>query len=104
MEAALVLALVFLLRPLETRVEEFMDRFFYRERYLFRLKFFEFNRAVLGILELPVLLQRTVDFVSQALDVDKVGGPDSGPGGEGVTGCWARREIGKALSFRKKAL
>src|SRR5512139_381646 len=71
-EAALVLALVFLLRPLERRVEEFMDRFFYRERYLFRLKFFEFNRAVLGILELPVLLQRTVDFVSQALDVDKV--------------------------------
>jgi signal transduction histidine kinase len=71
-EAALVLALVFLLRPLETRVEEFMDRFFYRERYLFRLKFLDFNRAVLGILELPVLLQRTVDFVSQALDVDQV--------------------------------
>ena len=71
-EAALVLVVVFLLRPLERRVEELMDRFFYRERYLFRLKFFEFNRAVLGILELPLLLRTTVDFVSQALDVDKV--------------------------------
>jgi K+-sensing histidine kinase KdpD len=71
-EGALVLALVFLLRPVERRVEAFMDRFFYRERYLFRRKFFEFNRSALGILELPVLLQETVEFVSRTLDVDQV--------------------------------
>lgn len=72
-ESALVLILVFLLRPLERRVEEFIDRFFYRDRYLFRLKFFEFTRTLLGILDLPTLLQATVDFISQGLVLDKVG-------------------------------
>jgi signal transduction histidine kinase len=72
-ESALVLILVFLLRPLERRVEEFIDRFFYRDRYLFRLKFFEFTRSLLVILDLPVLLQATVDFISQSLILDKVG-------------------------------
>ena len=52
-ESAFVLVLVFLLRPLERRVEEFIDRFFYRDRYLFRLKFFEFTRTLLEILDLP---------------------------------------------------
>jgi signal transduction histidine kinase len=72
-ESALVLILVFLLRPLERRVEEFIDRFFYRDRYLFRLKFFEFTRTLLGILDLSTLLQATVDFISQGLVLDKVG-------------------------------
>jgi signal transduction histidine kinase len=72
-ESALVLVLVFLLRPLERRVEEFIDRFFYRDRYLFRLKFFEFTRRLLGILDLPGLLQATVDFISQSLVLDMVG-------------------------------
>jgi len=71
MEAVFVLVLVFLLRPLERRIEGFMDRFFYRERYLFRLKFLEFTRAVVNILDLPVLLQTTVGFISQALAVEK---------------------------------
>ncbi len=72
-ESAFVLVLVFLLRPLERRVEEFIDRFFYRERYLFRLKFFEFTRTLLVILDLQNLLRAAVDFISQALVVDKVG-------------------------------
>ena len=72
-ESAFVLVLVFLLRPLERRVEEFIDRFFYRDRYLFRLKFFEFTRTILVILDLQTLLQATVDFISQALVVEKVG-------------------------------
>jgi len=70
-ESAFVLILVFLLRPLERKVEEFIDRFFYRERYLFRLKFFEFTRAVLNILDLQTLLKATVSFISQALAVEK---------------------------------
>jgi len=72
MEAVFVLVLVFLLRPLERRMEEFMDRYFYRERYLFRLKFFEFTRAVVNILDLPVLLRTMVDFIYQSLAVEKV--------------------------------
>jgi signal transduction histidine kinase len=72
-EAAFVLVLVFLLRPLERRVEELIDRFFYRDRYLFRLKFFEFTRTLLEIMDLQTLLRATVDFISQALVVEKLG-------------------------------
>ena len=73
LESTFVLILVFLLRPLERKVEEFIDRFFYRERYLFRLKFFEFTRTLLNLLDLPTLLDATVEFISQALIVDQVG-------------------------------
>ncbi len=73
LESAFVLVLVFLLRPLERKVEEFIDRFFYRERFLFRFKFFAFTRTLLNILDLRTLLEATVDFISQALVVDRVG-------------------------------
>jgi signal transduction histidine kinase len=72
-ESVFILVLVFLLRPLERRVEEFIDRFFYRDRYLFRLKFFEFTRTLLNILDLQTLSRATVEFISQALVVNKVG-------------------------------
>jgi signal transduction histidine kinase len=72
-ESVFILVLVFLLRPLERRVEEFIDRFFYRDRYLFRLKFFEFTRTLLNILDLQTLSRATVQFIFQALVVDKVG-------------------------------
>ena len=72
-EATMVLVLVFLLRPLERKVEEFIDRFFYRERYFFRLKFFEFTRTLLNLLDLQTFLEATVNFISQALVVDRVG-------------------------------
>ena len=72
-ESVFILVLVFLLRPLERRVEEFIDRFFYRDRYLFQLKFFEFTRTLLNILDLQTLSRATVEFISQALVVNKVG-------------------------------
>lgn len=72
-ESVFILVLVFLLRPLERRVEEFIDRFFYRDRYLFRLKFFEFTRTLLNILDLQTLSRAIVEFISQALVVNKVG-------------------------------
>jgi len=72
-ESVFILVLVFLLRPLERRVEKFIDRFFYRDRYLFQLKFFEFTRTLLNILDLQTLSRATVEFISQALVVNKVG-------------------------------
>ena len=72
-ESVFILVLVFLLRPLERRVEEFIDRFFYRDRYLFRLKFFEFTRTLLNILDLQTLCRATVEFISQTLVVNKAG-------------------------------
>lgn len=72
-ESVSVLVLVFLLRPLERKVEEFIDRFLYRDRYLFRLKFFEFTRTLLNTLDLRALAQAAVEFISQALVVDIIG-------------------------------
>jgi signal transduction histidine kinase len=72
-ESTLILVLVFLLRPLERKVEEFIDRFFYRERYLFRLKFFEFTRTLLNIQDLSALLEATLDFISRTLVVKQAG-------------------------------
>jgi len=72
-ESVFILVLVFLLRPLERRVEEFIDRFFYRDRSLFRLKFFEFTRTLLVILDLQTLCRATVEFISLTLGVNKVG-------------------------------
>ncbi len=72
-EATMVLVLVFLLRPLERKVEEFIDRFFYRERYFFRLRFFEFTRTLLNLLDLQTLIEATLTFISQALMVERLG-------------------------------
>lgn len=72
-ESVSVLVLVFLLRPLERKVEEFIDRFLYRDRYLFRLKFFEFTRTLLNTLDLRALAQAAVEFISQALVVEIIG-------------------------------
>jgi signal transduction histidine kinase len=72
-ESIFILVLVFLLRPLERRVEEFVDRFLYHDRYLFRLKFFEFTRTLLNILDLQTLCRATVEFLSQTLVANKVG-------------------------------
>ncbi|MGB9699092.1 MAG: ATP-binding protein [Thermodesulfobacteriota bacterium] len=72
-ESVSVLVLVFLLRPLERKVEEFIDRFLYRDRYLFRLKFFEFTRTLLNTLDLRALAQAAVEFISQALVVNIIG-------------------------------
>jgi signal transduction histidine kinase len=72
-ESTMILVLVFLLRPLERKVEGFVDRFFYRERYLFRLKFFGFTRTVRNLLDLQSLFGATVQFLQDALVVKKVG-------------------------------
>jgi signal transduction histidine kinase len=72
-ESMMILVLVFLLRPLERKVEELIDRFFYRERYLFRLKFFGFTRTVRNVLDLQHLLRATVQFLQDTLMVEEVG-------------------------------
>ncbi len=71
-EGIFVIVLVFLLRPLERKVEEFIDRFFYRERFLFRQKFIEFTRRLLKILDLPTVWETIVKFIPRAVAVEMV--------------------------------
>ncbi len=71
-ESALILALVFMLRPFQTKVGDWIDRFFYMERVRFRTKLSEFSRTLTGLVDLEEVAKTTVHFITQTLHVDSV--------------------------------
>lgn len=71
-ESALILALVFLLRPIQTKVGDWIDRFFYMERVRFRTKLSEFSRTLTEMVDLEEVAKTTVSFITQTLHVDSV--------------------------------
>jgi two-component system sensor histidine kinase HydH len=71
-ESALILALVFLLRPFQTKVGDWIDRFFYMERVRFRTKLSEFSRTLTELVDLEEVAKTTVSFITQTLHVDSV--------------------------------
>jgi hypothetical protein len=72
-ESVLILALVFLLLPLQRKVGDWIDRFFYMERVRFRTKLSEFSRTLTELVDLDEVAKTTVHFITQALHVDSVG-------------------------------
>jgi signal transduction histidine kinase len=71
-ESALILALVFMLRPFQTKVGDWIDRFFYMERVRFRTKLSEFSRTLTELVNLDEVAKTTVHFITQTLHVDSV--------------------------------
>jgi len=71
-ESALILALVFMLRPFQTKVGDWIDRFFYMERVRFRTKLSEFSRTLTELVDLEEVAKTTVYFITQTLHVDSV--------------------------------
>jgi len=71
-ESVLILALVFLLRPFQKKIEDWIDRFFYMERVHFRTKLSEFGRQLTELVDLNGVAQMTVHFVTQTFHVDPV--------------------------------
>jgi len=71
-ESALILALVFMLRPFQTKVGDWIDRFFYMERVRFRTKLSEFSRTLTELVDLDEVARTTVYFITQTLHVDSV--------------------------------
>ncbi len=71
-ESALILALVFMLRPFQTKVGDWIDRFFYMERVRFRTKLSEFGRTLTGLVDLEEAAKTTVSSITQTLHVDSV--------------------------------
>ncbi|RPI31446.1 MAG: hypothetical protein EHM70_11505 [Chloroflexota bacterium] len=65
--AATTLVLATLFQPLRYRVQDFIDRGFYREKIDFRKAFMEFSSQVRTIIEMPhllrVLVHRTIDLL-----------------------------------------
>jgi two-component system sensor histidine kinase HydH len=71
-ESALILALVFMLRPFQTKVGDWIDRFFYMERLRFRTKLSEFSRTLTELVDLDEVAKTTVHFITQTLHVDSI--------------------------------
>jgi len=71
-ESALILALVFMLRPFQRKIEDWIDRFFYMERVRFRTKLSEFSRQLTELVDLNEVAKTTVHSITQTLHVDKV--------------------------------
>jgi hypothetical protein len=63
------LAIAALFRPLRDRVQEFIDRRFYREKVDFRRAFTEFGRELRTLLDLPELLRTLVLRVTELLHI-----------------------------------
>jgi signal transduction histidine kinase len=71
-ESAMILALVFMLRPFQRKVGDWIDRFFYMERVRFRTKLSEFSRTLTELVDLDEVGKTTVHFITQTLHVDSV--------------------------------
>ena len=71
-ESALILALVFMLRPFQRKIEDWIDRFFYMERIRFRTKLSDFSRQLTELVDLDEVVRTTVHFITQALHVERV--------------------------------
>jgi GAF domain-containing protein len=65
----LTLAIAALVRPLRDRLQDFIDRRFYREKVDFRRAFTEFGRELRTLLELPELQRTLVLRVSELLHI-----------------------------------
>lgn len=71
-ESMLILFLVYMLRPFQRKAEDWIDRFFYVERYHYRRKFLEFNRALIELIDLEDVLGTTGRFISETLHIESI--------------------------------
>jgi signal transduction histidine kinase len=71
-ESMLILVLVYMLRPFQRKAEEWIDRFFYAERYHYRRKFMEFSRELIELIDLEDVLKTTGRFISETLHIGSV--------------------------------
>ncbi len=71
-ESMLILVLVYMLRPFQRKAEDWIDRFFYVERYHYRRKFMEFNRALIELIDLEDVFGTTGRFISETLHIESI--------------------------------
>lgn len=70
--AVTALAVSFLFAPLRDRIQEQLDRRFYRERYRYRQSFLEFGQTLGSEINLPRLTEKIADRIQKTLDVSAV--------------------------------
>ncbi len=71
-ESALILALVFMFRPIQRKVGDWIDQYFYMERVRFRTKLTEFSRILTELVDLEEVARKTVEFIDQTFHVNAI--------------------------------
>ncbi len=70
--ASVALFVAFLFAPLRNRVQEQIDRYFYKDRYDYRQSFTDFGRALGSNVNLPILVKKLSQRLYSTLDVTPV--------------------------------
>jgi len=71
-ESGMIVALVYLLRPFQRKAEYLIDRFFYMERFQYRMRLIEFNRSIIDLVDIERLVDTIVRFVAQTFHADQI--------------------------------
>ncbi|MGB9627246.1 MAG: ATP-binding protein [Thermodesulfobacteriota bacterium] len=71
-ESALILALVLMFRPIQRKVGDWIDQYFYMERVRFRTKLTEFSRTLTELVDLEEVACKTVEFIDQTFHVNAI--------------------------------
>jgi len=69
-ESAMILALVYLFLPIQRKVGDWIDRFFYMERIRFRTKLSEFGKALTELVDLEEVAKTSLHFIMQTFHVN----------------------------------
>jgi len=71
-ESALILVLVFMFRPIQKKVGDWIDQYFYMERVRFRAKLTEFSRTLTELVDLDEVAKKTVEFIDHTFHVNAI--------------------------------
>lgn len=71
-ESAMILALVYLFLPVQRKVGDWIDRFFYMERVRFRTKLSEFGKTLTELVDLDEVAKMSVQFITQTFHVNLI--------------------------------
>jgi len=71
-ESGMIVALVYLLRPFQRKAEYLIDRFFYMERFQYRMRLIEFNRSIIDLVDIERLVDTIIRFVAQTFHADQI--------------------------------
>lgn len=68
-----IVVIAFIFDPLKRRVQEWIDRYFYRERYNYQKALLEFSSDLPRQMNMEQILQSMINTISSAMHVEKVG-------------------------------
>ena len=71
-EALLILILIFLIRPLEVRIEKLIDRLLYKNIYRYRKNFLYFSRTLLKYFSTDKLFYEVDKFLKEKFSVERI--------------------------------